>query len=135
MDSETPGSRIRAKRLALGITQEKLSSLVGLNVRTINRIEVNLTPIATIADYLHLIAAELGTTPEILRSGEVHSERITREALQSLRKDGTIRNDQELERLCGFAMEAIKKRSNAKVPLSRQDLLNLIEVIRGADGH
>ncbi len=134
MDIETPGNRIRAARDKLGITPAKLASLVRLNERTINRVEVGITPIAIIADYLHLIAAELGTTEAALLHGELPSERATRAELQRMRNEGVVQSEDELETLFGLATDSIRKRSNANIPLSRQDLLNLIEVIRGADG-
>lgn len=135
MNSETPGNRIRARRVQLGITTAKLASLVGLAERAVNRIEVGMIPIAVIADYLPLIAAELGTTAEVLRDGELQSERATREELQIMRNEGIIQSDEELEKLCELATETIRKRSNANIPLNRDELLILIEVIRGADGY
>ena len=134
MEAETLGSRIRAKRLKLRITEEKLASLVGLNVRTINRIEVDLTPVVFLADYLPLIAAELGTTTEILLNGELQSEPATREELLTMRKDGIIRSDDELYRLNELAMGTIRQRNNANIPLNRLELMNLIELLRGSDG-
>ena len=94
MNSETPGNRIRARRVQLGITTAKLASLVGLAERAVNRIEVGMIPIAVIADYLPLIAAELGTTAEVLRDGELQSERATREELQIMRNEGIIQSDE-----------------------------------------
>ena len=66
MNNETLGNRVRAKREHCGISQEKLASLVGLSVRAINQIEVGILQKSFVADYLPLIAAELGTTEEIL---------------------------------------------------------------------
>ncbi len=133
-DAETPGSRIRAKREQLGVSQEKLVRRVGLNVRAINRIELGLLSVSLIADYLPLIAAELGATVEVLLEGELQSQRSTRGELQRLRRDGLIRSDADLKLVEELAMEAHKKRRNANIPLSREELILLIEVIRGADG-
>ena len=134
MDAETPGNRIRAKREQLAISQRKLAGLVGLNVSAINRIELGLISVSVIADYLHLIASELGTTVDTLKHGEHHSLRSTREELRRLRNEGFIRNDAELKLVDELATETIKKRRNANIPLSREELLLLIEVMRGADG-
>ena len=135
MNAESPGNRIRARRVQHGITAAKLASLVGLTERAVNRIEVGIIPIRLIADYLPQIAAELGTTVEIILDGELQSERATREELQIMRKEGIIQSDAELEKLCEFATETIRKRNNANIPLNREELLILIEVIRGADGY
>ena len=134
MNNETLGNRVRAKRAHCGISQEKLASLVGLSVRAINQIEVGILQKSFVADYLPLIAAELGTTEEILLKGELQSERMTREELQRMRKEGRVKSDEELEMVFGLATDTIRKRSNANIPLNRQELLNLIELIRGADG-
>ena len=66
--------------------------------------------------------------------GELQSERMTREELQRMRKEGRVKSDEELEMVFGLATDTIRKRSNANIPLNRQELLNLIELIRGADG-
>ena len=133
---QTPGDRIRAKRLELGISQAKLAKLVGLTEREINKIEVGTRPIATIADsYLPKIAIHLGITAEHILSGELHSERSTREELLKMRREGVIRSEEELESLDKFAMGSIRQRNNAKIPLSRAELLMLLEVMRGADGY
>ena len=87
-----------------------------------------------IADYLPKIAEELQTTQEALLNGELHSERFTRQELQRLKVEGIIRSDGELESVLEVATQMIRKRSRADIPLNRQELLNLIEVIRGADG-
>ena len=50
-----------------------------------------------------------------------------------MRKEGLI-SQEELEALLGLATNFIRKRSKASIPLNRQELLNLLEVIRGTDG-
>ena len=87
-----------------------------------------------IADYLPKIAEELLTTQEALLNGELQSERSTRQELQRMQIEGIIRDDEELESMLELATQMIRKRSRADIPLNRQELLNLIEVIRGADG-
>ena len=134
MESETPGSRIRAKRVELGITVDQLAGLVGLSNRAIRGIEAGTIPINMIVDYLPKIAEELRTTQEALLNEELHSERSTRQELQRMQIEGIIRDDGELESMQELATQMIRKRSRADIPLNRQELLNLIEVIRGADG-
>ena len=134
MESETAGSRIRARRLELGITPSELAGRVGLNVRAVNRIETGLMAIAIIADYLPSIATELRTTTDVLLNGELHAERLTREELGRMKTEGLIRDNDEIEQVYELATATIRKRSKVNIPLNRQELLNLIEVIRGADG-
>ncbi len=134
MESETPGSRIRAKRVELGIAVDQLAGLVGLSNRAIRGIEAGTIPINMIVDYLPKIAEELRTTQEALLNEELHSERSTRRELQRMQIEGIIRDDGELESMQELATQMIRKRSRADIPLNRQELLNLIEVIRGADG-
>ena len=86
------------------------------------------------ADYIPKIAEVLETTEESLLNGELHSQRLTREELYQLRKEGIIRSDDELSLIEELATDTIKKRRNANIPLSRDELLILIEVMRGADG-
>ena len=133
MNDETLGTRVRARREHLGITQAELASSVGLSARAINLIEVGILQRSFIADYLPQIAAELKTTEETLLHGGPPSERLTHEELQRMRKEGLIRQE-ELEALLGLATNFIRKRSKASIPLNRQELLNLLEVIRGTDG-
>ena len=135
MYEETPGLRIREKREQLGISQAQLASLVGLNPRAINRIEVGILRINMIDDYLPQIAAELKTTVDYIKDGELHSERSTREEMLRIRQEGLIRSDEELKRLDEFATQSLRQRNNARIPLSRAELLVLLEVIRGSDGY
>ena len=107
---------------------------MGLNSRAIRRIEAGTIQINMIVDYLPKIAEELRTTQEALLNGELHSERSTREELQRMQTEGIIRSGEELETVLELATQSIRKRSRADIPLNRQELLNLIEVIRGADG-
>ena len=86
------------------------------------------------ADYLPVIAAELQTTLEALQNGELHADRATLELLKRMRKTGIIRSDHELEKVHELATQLIRKRSNANIPLNEYEILNLIEVMRGADG-
>ena len=134
MEGETLGSRIRARRVELGISQETLARKAGLTIQAINRIEADLIKISTIADYLPKITDALGTTTDSLIDGELNSQRLTRDELRRLRREGYIRSDSELNRYDEFAMEALKMRRNANIPLSREELLFLIEVVRGSDG-
>ena len=134
MESGTLGSRIRAKRVELGIAVDQLAGLVGLSNRAIRGIEAGTIPINMIVDYLPKIAEELRTTQEALLNEELHSERSTRQELQRMQIEGIIRDDGELESMQELATQMIRKRSRADIPLNRQELLNLIEVIRGADG-
>ena len=134
MEVETPGSRIRAKRVQLGMTQERLAGAVGLNPNAIKRIEAGLITIPTIADYLAKMALELETTEEFIREGDLPSERSTLEQLRRLREEGIVRSQSELQLVADLAMVSLKKRRNANIPLSREELLVLIEVIRGSDG-
>ena len=134
MESETLGSRIRARRAELRISPDDLARSVGLSVRAISGIEAGIISMKMIADYLPKIAEELQTTQEALLNRELHSERSTRQELQRLKVEGIIRSDGELESVLEVATQMIRKRSRADIPLNRQELLNLIEVIRGADG-
>ena len=134
LEVETPGSRIRAKRIELGMSQETLARKAELTIHAINRIEVGLLKISTIADYLPKIADALGTAVDFLVDGELNSQRLTREELRRLRKEGYIRSDSELNQYDEFAMEALKLRRNANIPLTREEILFLIEVVRGSDG-
>lgn len=134
MEGETLGSRIRAKRVALAISPDKLAGSVGLSPAAISRIEADLIPSKMIVDYLPKIAEELRTTPEALMNGEPHSDRSTREELERMKREGIIRSDEELESVLELATQSIRKRSRADIPLNRQELETLILVIRGADG-
>ena len=135
MYEETPGLRIREKRDQLGISQAQLASLVGLNAKAINRIEVGTLPINMIVDYLPQIAAELKTTVDYIKDGELRSERSTREELRRMREEGVIRSDEELKRLDELAAESIRQRNKANIPLNRMELEYLLDVIRGTDGY
>ena len=118
----------------LRISPDDLARSVGLSVRAIRHIEAGIISMKMIADYLPKIAEELQTTQEALLNRELHSERFTRQELQRLKVEGIIRSDGELESVLEVATQMIRKRSRADIPLNRQELLNLIEVIRGADG-
>ena len=135
MDGDTLGNRIRARRENLGITQAKLASLVGLTTRAINQMEVGILTRSFMADHLPLIAIELETTTEVLLQGESQSERATSKELERMRKEGIFQSAEELEGLRELSTESIRKRSNANIPLSREELLILLEVMRGADGY
>ena len=134
MKEETLGGRIRARRQELRFTQEELATRVGLTQRAINQIEVGILDKKFIADYLPFIAAELKTTEEALLEGEPHADRATLELLKRMRKTGVIKSDHELEKVHEVATQLIRKRSNANIPLNEYEILNLIEVMRGADG-
>lgn len=134
MEGETLGSRIRAKRVALRISIDKLARSVGLSPGTISRIESDAIQRKMIVDYLPKIAEELRTTEEALINGEPHSDRSTREELERMKREGIIRSDEELESVLELATQSIRKRSRADIPLNRQELETLIVVIRGADG-
>ena len=135
MYEETPGLRIREKRDQLGISQAQLASLVGLNAKAINRIEVGTLPINMIVDYLPQIAAELKTTVDYIMDGELRSKRSIREELRRMREEGVIRSDEELTRLDELAAESIRQRNKANIPLNRMELEYLLDVIRGTDGY
>lgn len=139
MYDKNPGKRIRAKRVQLGISQSELASLVGLSERTVNRIEVGLISINSIKmideSCLTNIANALRTSTEYILHGELHSERSMREELQKMRKEGIFRSDEELKSLDKLAVESIRQRNNANIPLNREELLVLLEVMRGADGY
>ncbi len=134
MNHETLGSRIRAKRIEHGMSQERLAGEVGLTTQAINRIELGIIQAPMIADYLPKIAAELGVTVEALASGELRSEQETRRLLRRLKDKGVIRSGAELKAVEEVATETLKKRSNVNIPLNEEEILILIEVIRGADG-
>ena len=107
MNGETPGKRIRAKRVQLSITQAELARFADLNERAINQIEVGTMSIVMIGpERLQVIATKLRTTAEYILHGELQSERPTREELQSMRKEGVIRNDEELKR-SGWACRGV----------------------------
>ena len=134
MNNKVLGERIRTRRIELGITQLQLAKSVGLTDRMINQIEVGITPIAiTGQSYLGKIAVALDTTSEILQSEVLRSEQATREELQRMLKEGLILSEEELEKVFSLATQAIRRRSKANIPLNRMELLNLVEVIRGAD--
>ena len=134
MEGETLGSRIRAKRVALRILPDELARSVGLSPATISRIEADTIPSKMMVDYLPKIAEVLRTTQDALMNGEPHSERLTREELRRMQREGIIRNDEERESMLELATQLIRKRSRADIPLNRYELEALIAVIRGADG-
>ena len=134
MKEESLGGRIRSRREELSLTQEELAAKVGLTRRAINQIEVGILDKKFMADYLPLIAAELRTTVEALQNGELHADRATLELLKRMRKTGIIRSDHELEKVHELATQLIRKRSNTNIPLNEYEILNLVEVMRGADG-
>ena len=113
MESETLGSRIRARRAELRISPDDLARSVGLSVRAISGIEAGIISMKMIADYLPKIAEELQTTQEALLNRELHSERSTRQELQRLKVEGIIRSDGELESVLEVATQMIRKRSRA----------------------
>ena len=134
-EEQAPGYRIRTKRCQIDMTQAELGNKVSLSEGAINRLEVGVMPITQIDDSeLDTIAQTLGTTTQYLLHGELHSERATRDELNRLLLDNTI-DEAERNLLDEVAMTSIRKRSNANIPLSRRDLLALLEVIRGADGY
>ena len=47
---------------------------------------------------------------------------------------GILRNVKELVALQELTEESVRMRSNANIPLSEEELLILLEIIRGADG-
>ena len=135
MDSETPGHRIRARRDKLGITQYELGRLVGLTEQAINRIEVGTMPIAMIDhSYLLAIAAQLGTTMEYILHADLSSDQSTREEILRIHQLGVLRSDQERKDLDKLATQVLQRNKNA-VPLSRADLLTLLEMMRDPDGY
>ena len=135
MHLDTPGRRIRAKRDEMGLGQVELARLVGLTEGAINKIEVGTMAIGIIGSArLQEIADKLKTTAEYIRHGEFRSETSTREELLKMRQEGMI-SDEELERLDKLAKESIRLRNNAKIPLNRNELVALLEVVRGADGY
>ena len=110
--------------------------MVGLTERAINQIEVGTLNIDTFTDYhLPLIAQALDTTVKYILEGALNSERSTSEELALMRKERLIRSDDELKRVDEVAMETIRQRNNANIPLNRLELLALLEVIRGSEGH
>ena len=135
MDGKSLGNRIRARREQLGLAQAKLATLVGLTPRPINQIEVGILNKSFMADYLPKIATELETTTEVLLKGELQSKRATSEELERMRKEGIFRTDAELESVRDLSAESTKRLSKANIPLSRSELLTLLEVIRGAYGY
>ena len=135
MALDTPGGRIRAKRDALGFSQVDLAKQVDLTVGAINSIEVGTKPLALIgSERLQMIADRLKTTAEYIRNGELRSETSTYQDLREMRQEGIISDDEELERLRKLVHESMKQRNNANVPLNRNELMALLEVLRGADG-
>ena len=134
LEGETLGSRIRKGRVELRISQAKLAGAVGLSVRAISQVEAGILNSSFMADHLPAIAAELGTTVEFLKNGELASQRLTREELGRLRKEGIIRSDADFKVIEELATDTMKKRRNANIPLSREEILFLIELVRGADG-
>ena len=135
MDNETPGHRIRAKRDELGISPAELGRSVGLTEQAITKIEVGIHSMGMVEDYLPKIADRLGTTVEYIQSGELRSERATRDEMMRMRTEGLLRSDDELRRLDQLASGSIRQRNNANIPLNRAELLALLEVIRGTDGY
>lgn len=136
MLGKTPGLRIRHLRTQCDLTQSRLGSIVGLTERTINRIEVGIEPIERFQDsYLILIAKELGTTVESILEGSLPSEETTRGEIKKLWKERLIKSEYELSSLEEVATVTLRQRNNANIPLSRLDLMALLEAIRGSDGY
>ena len=136
MHGKTPGLRIRHLRTQCGLTQSRLGSLVGLTERTINRIEVGIEPIERFQDsYLILIAKELGTTVESILEGNLPSEESTSGEIKKMWEEHLIWSEYELRSLEEVATVTLRQRNNANIPLSRLDLMALLEAIRGSDGY
>ena len=135
LENETPGHRIRQRRDQLGITQYELGRLVGLTEQAINKIEIGIMPVTMINDsYLPAIADALGTSVDYIMNGELHSERSTREEILRMREIGVIRSDQELKALDERVMRT-PQRNEFDIPLSRAELLILLEIMRDTDGY
>ena len=136
MGPQTPGARIRGIREQRRISQASLGEAVDLSARTINRIEAGTIPIGTVErSKLEKIAITLGVTAEHIIHGEMTSEQLTRNELLRMRREGLIRSDDELRRLEELAIQSIRQRNNARIPLTRVELLALAEVVRGTDGY
>ncbi len=136
MDAETPGSRIRVKRDLTRISPAELARLVDLNELAISRIEAGTMDIAIIGrERLRKIAAQLETTVEYILYGELQSDRLTREEIIKMRNEGVVSSDEELTRITELAYGSIRQRNNANIPLTRVELVALLEVIRGSDGY
>ena len=92
-------------------------------------------PVTMIDDsYLPAIADALGTTVDYIMNGELHSERSTREEILRMREIGVIRSDQELKALDERVMRS-PQRNEFDIPLSRAELLILLEIMRDTDGY
>lgn len=64
---EKISERLRRRRIEVGLTQEELSSRVGLSQRAITRMESGNSPV--LDEFLELLAKALECTSEYLRSG------------------------------------------------------------------
>lgn len=136
MNQRTPGLRISFLRDQLRISEAELGRLVGLEEQAIVSIERGTKPIEELSRFfVERIAKVLGVSPNYLLEENLHSEKETREALFDLRREGLIESEDERLRLDELAIKTMRLRSNTRVPLSRSDLLRLLEVIRGSDGY
>ncbi len=140
MYEKTPGLRIKFLRDQVGLTEADLGKLINLSKREIYQIEMGLDQIAkTKAHLLPRIATVLGTTTAFILNGEnqqeLYGERSTSDEIGRMRKDGVFRNRDEMEHFIDYAIHSVRQRNNAKIPLSRPELENLLQIMRGADGH
>ena len=136
MNQRTPGLRIGFLRDQRRISEAELGRLVGLQEQTIVSIERGTKPIEELTrSFVDRIAEVLGVSPDYILEENAPSEKETHEALLDLRKEGLIEDEDECLRLDELAIKTMRLRSNARIPLSRSELLRLLEVIRGSDGY
>lgn len=123
---ETVGERIRRLREERGWSQEELADACKLSRDSINRIELGITPV--FGEHAEMIGDALNVSTAYLMNGETHAERETRQELEAMVQDGILK-DNELAPI--YEMGWPRLRASARVPLSRRELLALLEVYRG----
>ncbi len=126
---ETIGQRIQRERESRGWTQAELGRHTGLSERAINHVEKDIIRDDVHKEIIERIADAFKIPVEQLRRGETHAEKATKKELQSMIKEGFL-TQKEADEV--FSMAGVRFRANAKMPLSRMELLALLEVRRGS---
>ena len=127
---ETPGERIRRIRESKGMTETELGAWCDLSAKGIRSIEAGTIPIEIHTRYLKKVATALGESADYILYGDIHAEAETRREIWALREAGIIRDDDEMKELDKQALSAMKRTSDVRVPLSREALLVLLDLLR-----
>lgn len=121
---ESIGHRIRHLRKARGLTERELGRLSDLSENAIVKIENDHIDIERHREYLERIETALGLTESLALNP---AQRAMRKMLDALVISGSMSKDQARG---VFGMAQPRLRSNPDTPLSRSEILIILETLR-----